>query len=199
MAQRKSVWLKVEHRIKREGPMFPVRSLRNFRNPVHHQQGYRKCNQKTKLCYRSWIFMISAAHHRNTLCSGIFWPFAAYLIANVNRLQSVKHLCTTPCFPQTAIMLNSEENDTGGTICFYCAVLIQKTIWNNSMAKTLKRVSLIMTTKDQMQVYAIPTGSTGFWPFSTREWSKRTSVLFKQCLTESQGWVIKQVFEGMCY
>ncbi len=105
--------------------------------------------------------MISAAHRRKTLCSGIFRPFAAYLIANVNRLQSVKHLCTTPCFPKMAIRLNSEENDTGGTRLSYCAVLIQKTIWKNSMARTLKRVSLIMTTKDQMQVYAIPSGSTG--------------------------------------
>ncbi len=33
---------------KPEGPLFPVRSLRNFRNPVHHQLGYRKVNQENK-------------------------------------------------------------------------------------------------------------------------------------------------------
>lgn len=34
--------------IKPEGPVFPVRSLRNFRNPIHHQLGFGKVKQENK-------------------------------------------------------------------------------------------------------------------------------------------------------
>lgn len=135
--------------IKPEGPVFPVRSLRNFRNPIHHQLGFGKVKQENKNFAIDLGFSQFQLPTTETPCALAFFDHLLPIWLQMWIGCRVLNICAP--HPVSPKWLNSEENDTGGTRLSSCAEY-RKQFGRIFHCKNLKNVPLIMTTKDQMQV-----------------------------------------------